>query len=342
MSENGKTIFISHTHKETNVALCLKESILEIFPTQFDVFVSSDEDTIELGERWFNALTLALEKSEIVLVLCSSDSIVRPWVNFESGAAWFHGSTVIPICHSGLATGDLPAPLNYLQGLEATDPNGIKKLINSLAQSISMEIPASTSFLDIAAKLSAVELKTTGVQRVGEAQVLCACTEVQTEADFDLDIDMCKSIFSNVTIEKNLTEFSLVTHLSSEKFNILHIAIDIDVGTGDLLFDRTNQPARITASRFADIVSRSSLDLIVLGTCESILTAVKVAPFTNMICTHIKPTGPQVVDWCTNFYRYLSAEHTLYESVDLHKDGPFYLIRNRDILFDSAGGTSVV
>lgn len=128
-----KKIFISHISEETELAQLLKKHIDEDFLQMFDIFVSSDYKTIEAGKDWLDEIIMALEKAKLEIILCSKESVKRPWVNFEAGAGWVRGIRVIPVCHSGLSPADLPAPLNFLQVVEVSKEASLQSLYNALA-----------------------------------------------------------------------------------------------------------------------------------------------------------------------------------------------------------------
>ena len=103
-----KLIFISHISGEAELARALKQHLVHDFLGYFDVFVSSDGKTIPAGAKWLEELSGALRRSLAMVVLCSHESVTRPWVNFEAGGGWVRGIPVIPICHSGMTQDDLP------------------------------------------------------------------------------------------------------------------------------------------------------------------------------------------------------------------------------------------
>ena len=83
----------------------------------------------------------ALKKSDIVLVLCSEESVHRPWVNFEAGGAWMANKRVIPLCHGDMEPGDLPQPLATLQAYSLGNPQDIQRLVSLLAESAGVKPP---------------------------------------------------------------------------------------------------------------------------------------------------------------------------------------------------------
>src|SRR5262245_419366 len=116
-----KQAFISHINEEAEVAAKLKAALTRDFLRMLDVFVSSDGESISAGNDWLKSIRDALQKSDLMLILCSPSSIHRPWVNFEAGAAWMRNIPLIPLCHAGLTLRDLPAPLSFRQAVLLTE-----------------------------------------------------------------------------------------------------------------------------------------------------------------------------------------------------------------------------
>jgi hypothetical protein len=134
-------IFISHVSSEAGLAAILKDGVKKYFPNQTEVFVSSDVDSVRIGSDFLKTIKNTLNKSIALLVLCSPESIYRPWVNFEIGAAWNRNIPIAPICHSGLRPADLPIPLNQLQGAEASTREGLLKIFNFIAEHLERPVP---------------------------------------------------------------------------------------------------------------------------------------------------------------------------------------------------------
>lgn len=136
-------IFISHIHEEKELAIELKKFIDESFLDMADVFVSSDMDSIELGCKWLDKITNSLRNCVIELLICSSNSITKPWINFEAGAGWIRNTCkVIPICHSGLMPKLLPIPLNMLQGMVISEEKKLHELFEIISKEIECKLPS--------------------------------------------------------------------------------------------------------------------------------------------------------------------------------------------------------
>jgi len=134
-------VFISHISEEAELAGILQQHLKKAFLGIVDSFVSSDSSSIRPGQQWLNRIDVALNKTNIVLVLCSKESITEPWISFEAGAGWLKRIDVVPICHSGFRVGDLRGPLHAFNGIEASSQQGLERLYKMLADKIDSETP---------------------------------------------------------------------------------------------------------------------------------------------------------------------------------------------------------
>jgi hypothetical protein len=144
-----KQVFLSHISEESPMARPLKKWIEDAFPGECRVFVSSSETDLPVGTKWFDAIEQALDRSDVLLVLCSHHSVSRPWVNFEAGCAWTRRVPIIPICHSGLRKADLPQPLSQFQSLELDEPEFSSLLLSGLVRMLGVTPTQSTREEDI-------------------------------------------------------------------------------------------------------------------------------------------------------------------------------------------------
>lgn len=136
-----KRVFISHISNETELAQSLKQQLEKHFLGLLEIFVSSDRETIQAGSKWLDEVDEALRKADIQIVLCSKESVRRPWVNFEAGAVWLRGIPVIPFCHSGMSPNNLPVPLGMLEAVECCQADGLYKLYDVIAKNLAVNIP---------------------------------------------------------------------------------------------------------------------------------------------------------------------------------------------------------
>lgn len=124
----------------------MKKYIKEAYEHKYEVFVSSDPNDISPGQEWLDRIKNALKLSKLIIVLCSSKSVVRPWINFEAGCCWIRNIPVLSICHSDMNISDLPEPLCRFQSTKAENINftnelfiGLEKQLGSMSKEINRE-----------------------------------------------------------------------------------------------------------------------------------------------------------------------------------------------------------
>jgi hypothetical protein len=161
-------VFISHITAEAEIAVEFKALIEQHFLGLIDVFVSSDGASIKMGQRWLQDISDALENCAVEIVICSPESVKRPWINFEAGAGWVRGIPVIPLCHSGMEPSALPIPLNLLQAAKATDVSALNLVFPVLATALGANAP-SVDFTAFIQKVSDFERRYTFWNRCNEA-----------------------------------------------------------------------------------------------------------------------------------------------------------------------------
>lgn len=127
-----KKIFISHISEESEIAKKFKEEILKYTNNGVEVFVSSDDESIYLGDDWEEEVKTNIRTCDMMLVLVSKNSLNRPWISFETGAAWVRGIKPIPICHGGMNTRELPKPFSIMQAVN-TDGTDLTKVFKRIS-----------------------------------------------------------------------------------------------------------------------------------------------------------------------------------------------------------------
>lgn len=340
-------IFISHISKETELAQTLKKHLAKDYLLNPDeIFVSSDGKSIEAGEEWLKELREALQDAPIVIILCSKESVGRPWVNFEAGAGWILKRRIIPLCHSGMKRDDLPTPLNTLQALEVNQAASVQILYETIGGLIKRPTPPA-DFNAIAAEIKDVETRylkaVRDVEKIENPRILCGASENYAEAKygFDKDVLLLEKTFPGVvTVERKLTAKQLRRLLTSQRFDIIHLVLEVDSLSGDLLFTPVNETVdktdKMSAEGFAKLVVESQTGLIVLATCHALSLAVEVANITNMVGTNIDLTVDQAIEWGECFYDLLANGTPLYKAFDITKENvnvPLRLIRHRNVVF---------
>jgi len=111
-------IFISHIADEQAEIAGIKDFLEKTFGQSIKIFAASSWDSIQPGDDWFKKIEDAISSSDVMLVFLSTESVNRPWILFETGAAWFSKKKVIPICYKGMIPNALPEPIRRLQAVD--------------------------------------------------------------------------------------------------------------------------------------------------------------------------------------------------------------------------------
>jgi len=107
-------IFISHAVANKKIARSLADT-LEAAQEDVTTFLASRPGDIRADENWLGGIERALKEADTYIVLLTPESVLRPWVNFESGAAWFFQRQLVFVRIQALSTDDIPLPINSRQ-----------------------------------------------------------------------------------------------------------------------------------------------------------------------------------------------------------------------------------
>ena len=129
-------IFISHIQEEFQVALVLKKWIESAFSDRCEVLVSTDPEHIPAVAQYLEQNEGALSDIKALIILCSPNSLQRPWISFEVGCAWMGKIFIIPVCYSGLSLAELPPPLAIFSGFDLNQKDFPQKFFSTLAQEL--------------------------------------------------------------------------------------------------------------------------------------------------------------------------------------------------------------
>ena len=143
MSFTKPTIFISHINEHEKLAGLMKKLINEVFSGAMETFVSSDEESIGLGDEWLSKININLENCNVMLLICSEQSVNRPWIAFEAGVGWAKKIKVVPVCCFGLNIKDLPMPFNRWQATNVSRVDSLNRLLKMLAKEFEMDYDES-------------------------------------------------------------------------------------------------------------------------------------------------------------------------------------------------------
>lgn len=107
-------IFISHAAANRVLARALADA-LESAPEGVTTFVASRPGDIRADEDWLTGIERALQQADAYIIVLTPESILRPWVNFESGAAWFSRRQFLFVRIRALEPDEIPLPIRSRQ-----------------------------------------------------------------------------------------------------------------------------------------------------------------------------------------------------------------------------------
>jgi anti-anti-sigma factor len=131
--------FISYTHSDKDLARNIAK---ELMSRKFDIFF--DEYSISYGDNIPQSIEKALEKSNKIILLISSDSIKSEWVSFERSFRWIDTylkgeNKIIPVIVDKC---DIPTSLQYLKCIDLSSSRRIS--LKNLAEELAYTMISST------------------------------------------------------------------------------------------------------------------------------------------------------------------------------------------------------
>ena len=150
-------IFISHIQEEFQVALVLKKWIQSAFADLCEVRVSTDPEHIPALAQYLEQNQQASLDAKALLILCSPNSVQRPWLSFEVGCAWMQKISIIPICYSGLSPAELPQPLATFTGFDLNQKDFPQKLFFTLSQKLGIPQLPSVQYRQMREELREIQ-----------------------------------------------------------------------------------------------------------------------------------------------------------------------------------------
>jgi hypothetical protein len=330
-------VFISHASGEAPLAEILQQHITKDFIGLVEVFVSSDGTSIAVGDHWLDGVVKSLQNADIYAVLCSQHSIERRWINIEMGAALARSKPIIPICHTDMKAAQLQRPLEDSQAIQASDPDGLRRLYSRFANELGSAMP-SVDFNVLATEVRAFEVrhseqkgmvteafycgaKTTSTDQVVlNPKVLCA-TSTQYQDMIREDIELIRAAFpEGVHHLVSTSSADLRKLLVENRFDIIHVASYVCPLSGDLIFsevdprtkaDVSGKPDYLEIETFVRLVMEAGASLVVLPNNEALPLVAKLLPVTNVVFALDPIDLKTLANWIQDFYLMLSKGYSL-------------------------------
>lgn len=141
------TLFFSHSSKNKDMVLAIKNKVMQYTSGTLEVFQSSDGESIPFGTNWIHKVEEGLKEAKVMFVFITEQSISSGWIYFEAGYAYSKDVHVIPV-GIGVSVGDLKAPLNLLQGFNITSADSLNNFLTIINREFNYSFPAQFTAQD--------------------------------------------------------------------------------------------------------------------------------------------------------------------------------------------------
>lgn len=135
------TLFFSHSSKDKDMVLAIKNKVMKYTSGTLEIFQSSDGESIPFGTNWIHKVEEGLKEAKVMFVFITEQSISSGWIYFEAGYAYSKDVHVIPV-GIGVSVGDLKAPLNLLQGFNITSADSLNNFLTIINREFNYGFPA--------------------------------------------------------------------------------------------------------------------------------------------------------------------------------------------------------
>lgn len=133
-------VFFSHSSKDRNMILPIKNKVCHATGNCVEIFMSSDGESIPFGRNWIHKIEDGLKSASIMFVFVTPNSVNTAWIYFEAGYAYSKGIKVIPV-GIGVSIGQLKPPLSLLQGFDILSKDSLNNFISILNQEFQLSFP---------------------------------------------------------------------------------------------------------------------------------------------------------------------------------------------------------
>lgn len=123
--------FLSHAAADGKAAQYIA-NLIRAADKNAEIFVASVPGHIQTGDDWLASIRSELKAAHAYIVLLSERSVRRPWIWFETGAAWFSGRQLVPLVLPGLLKSSVPMPLAAHQMLSLDSEREVEQFFLDL------------------------------------------------------------------------------------------------------------------------------------------------------------------------------------------------------------------
>jgi len=330
-------MFLSHRTTEVGFADLIKARLDEDFFGIVHLYYSNDITSVPVGTRWDRNLLEALCRAQVMLALCSKQSITLPWINFEIGGAAARDIPIMPLCHSGLEPEQLPASIRTTQAVRLTDAHSLERWYEALSRLIACRMP-KIDFAALAGKFTDLEkiyareideqeaaiARQTEDRSVKNPHVVCVTSQQYRELGMANEIETVLASFPEMLQHEIVMSSTELMKVLGSQVEILHIAGYVCPRSGTLFFSRMKLPEGvpdgeeefIKADALTQMLRRAGTKLVVIASGDSLALRSRVLPVVHVISPQDRISTAQMALWVKEFYRLLWTK-TLAEACEM-------------------------
>jgi hypothetical protein len=324
-------VFVSHLHREAKFADLLRKRLTQDFKGQLELFISSDATSVPAGSEWFERVLAGMNRAQLQFVICSHQSVRRPWINYESGACRIRGVHVIPLCHTGITPEQLPVPLSMSEGVLLTDPKGLRRVYARIAEMLDEAVPAvdfarlGDQFKSLADEYSrqlrfaaAARRRASDESLVENPRVVCVTSNQFLKLGYENQLEMILQSFPTDLKHHVITDSTTFERvLQKHQVAIVHIAAYVCPRSGVLYFNDVDLPLGANRGTDLDFIRPTTLGLllknagtrlVVIVSGDSLALATDLLSVTNVIVPRDIVSAKGMAKWVRTFYRTLRTK----------------------------------
>jgi len=136
------TVFFSHSSKDKEPILILRNLLDKKTGGSLDIFMSSDGQSVPFGSNWIHKLEEKLNDAKIMFVFVTDNSVKSGWTYFEAGYAYSKEIKVVPI-GIGIDIETIGGPLGLLQGFNLLSYDSMNNIISIINQTFEFHFEES-------------------------------------------------------------------------------------------------------------------------------------------------------------------------------------------------------
>jgi hypothetical protein len=152
-------VFFSHSSKDEKCLRLLKNLIDEKTKNAIEIFLTSDGKSIPFGKNWVYTIEEALDKSELMFVFISPNSLFSNWLHFEAGYVYSRKDIkVVPVGILGINLNDIDPPLSLIQGFNINTPESLGNIIDLINERFELTCDRAVSPEEYIRKSSSIQI----------------------------------------------------------------------------------------------------------------------------------------------------------------------------------------